>query len=116
MTDSCSPRKLDPGLAQTYSKPSALMVSTMKSEPARPPVSTSGSATLASAPAATGAGCPAGVDLAAAAAGAAMAALTAAARLMNSRLGKEKRDGRFIDAAETIRLTWPTQRFSLACG
>src|SRR5712691_11129486 len=33
MTDSCSPRKLEPGFAQTYSNPSDLMTSTMKSEP-----------------------------------------------------------------------------------
>src|SRR5580704_10992973 len=35
MIDSCRPRKLDPGLAQTYSMPRDLMTSTMKSEPLR---------------------------------------------------------------------------------
>src|ERR1700722_16524391 len=35
MTDSCRPRKLDPGLAHTYSNPSVLSTSTMKSEPVR---------------------------------------------------------------------------------
>src|SRR5919202_790007 len=35
MIDSCRLRKLDPGLAATYSIPSALMTSTMKSEPGR---------------------------------------------------------------------------------
>src|SRR5580692_1258500 len=35
MIDSCSPRKLEPGLAQTYSIPRDLMTSTMKSEPLR---------------------------------------------------------------------------------
>jgi hypothetical protein len=67
-----------------YSKPSALIVSTMKSDPARPPVSGSGSVVDDS-----GAGVDvAGVgDCAAAAAGAAMAALAAAALRMNSRLG-----------------------------
>src|SRR5262245_27070964 len=35
MIDSCKPRKLDPGLAATYSKPSAFSTSTMKSEPLR---------------------------------------------------------------------------------
>src|SRR5436190_9101536 len=33
MNDSCSERKLDPGLAATYSKPRDLSTSTMKSEP-----------------------------------------------------------------------------------
>src|SRR6266542_2575236 len=32
MIDSCSPSKLDPGLAPTYSKPRLLMTSTMKSD------------------------------------------------------------------------------------
>src|ERR1700757_609702 len=41
MTDSCSPRKLEPGFEQTYSMPSDLMTSTMKSEPVRSAVSTS---------------------------------------------------------------------------
>src|SRR5579863_8490094 len=35
------PRKLDPGFAQTYSKPSDLITSTMKSDPVRSAVSTS---------------------------------------------------------------------------
>src|SRR5580704_11919435 len=35
MIDSCRPRKLEPGLAQTYSIPRDLMTSTMKSEPLR---------------------------------------------------------------------------------
>src|SRR6476659_955968 len=35
MIDSCRPRKLDPGLAATYSKPSDFSTSTMKSEPLR---------------------------------------------------------------------------------
>src|SRR5215471_21574946 len=35
MIDSCSPRKLEPGFAQTYSKPSDLNTSTMKSDPLR---------------------------------------------------------------------------------
>src|SRR5215510_9725214 len=35
MIDSCRPRKLEPGLAATYSKPSAFSTSTMKSEPLR---------------------------------------------------------------------------------
>src|SRR3974390_634349 len=39
--DSCSARKLEPGLEQTYSKPSFLITSTMKSEPGRSAVSTS---------------------------------------------------------------------------
>src|SRR5205809_5219505 len=33
MSDSCSPSKLDPGFAATYSIPSDLITSTMKSEP-----------------------------------------------------------------------------------
>src|SRR5580704_556321 len=41
MMDSCKPRKLDPGQAQTYSKPSDLITSTMKSDPVRSAVSTS---------------------------------------------------------------------------
>src|SRR5665213_1404244 len=41
MIDSCSPRKLEPGFAQTYSNPSDLITSTMKSEPVRSTVSTS---------------------------------------------------------------------------
>src|SRR4051812_35297983 len=41
MIDSCSPRKLWPGLAQMYSKPSDFRMSTMKSEPVRPCVSSS---------------------------------------------------------------------------
>src|SRR5579871_514382 len=41
MMDSCSPRKLEPGLAKRYSKPSDLSTSTMKSEPGRSAVSTS---------------------------------------------------------------------------
>src|SRR6266850_4107864 len=35
MIDSCRPRKLEPGLAATYSKPSVLRTSTMKSDPLR---------------------------------------------------------------------------------
>src|SRR5690348_3058181 len=35
------PRKLDPGFAQTYSNPSDLITSTMKSDPVRSAVSTS---------------------------------------------------------------------------
>src|SRR5882672_3442610 len=35
------PRKLDPGFAQTYSKPSDLITSTMKSDPVRSAVRTS---------------------------------------------------------------------------
>src|ERR1700732_4578764 len=41
MTDSWRPRKLEPGLEQTYSMPSDLMTSTMKSEPERVSVRTS---------------------------------------------------------------------------
>src|ERR1700752_1693278 len=41
MTDSWRPRKLEPGLEQTYSIPSDLMTSTMKSEPERVSVRTS---------------------------------------------------------------------------
>src|SRR3990172_9889306 len=41
MTDSCSPRKLEPGLEQMYSMPSDLRMSTMKSDPVRSVVSTS---------------------------------------------------------------------------
>src|SRR6266852_6474516 len=41
MTDSCSPRKLEPGLEQMYSMLSDLMTSTMKSEPVRSAVRTS---------------------------------------------------------------------------
>src|SRR5260370_40568208 len=41
MTDSCRPRKLDPGLAATYSRPNDLMTSIMKSEPGRSVVCTS---------------------------------------------------------------------------
>src|SRR5579859_1068284 len=41
MTDSCSPRKLEPGFEQMYSMSSDLMTSTMKSEPVRSAVSTS---------------------------------------------------------------------------
>jgi hypothetical protein len=92
MIDSCSPRKLDPGLAHTYSKPSALIVSTMKSEPARPPVNGSSATGSAADAAAVVSGDCAAVG----AAGVAIAALTAAARRMNSRLGSDKRDRRFI--------------------
>src|ERR1700733_4526592 len=42
MIDSCSPRKLEPGLAERYSKSRDLTTSTMKSEPGRFVVSTSG--------------------------------------------------------------------------
>src|SRR5258708_22930129 len=42
MIDSCSPRKLEPGLAEMYSKSRDLITSTMKSEPGRSVVSTSG--------------------------------------------------------------------------
>src|SRR5687767_10004943 len=45
MNDSCSDRKLDPGLAATYSKPSDLNTSTMKSDPGRSVVITSTCAT-----------------------------------------------------------------------
>src|ERR1700688_1552167 len=38
------PRKLDPGFAQTYSNPSALITSTMKSDPVRSAVKTSATA------------------------------------------------------------------------
>src|ERR1700686_1461595 len=41
MSDSCNPRKLDPGLAARYSKPSDLITSTMKSDPGRSVVCTS---------------------------------------------------------------------------
>src|ERR1700719_3195968 len=41
MSDSCNPRKLDPGLAARYSKPSDLITSTMKSDPGRSVVRTS---------------------------------------------------------------------------
>src|ERR1700676_1367267 len=41
MIDSCIPRKLDPGLAHTYSNPSDLITSTMKSDPVRSAVKTS---------------------------------------------------------------------------
>src|ERR1700730_1655208 len=41
MTDSCRPRKLEPGLEQTYSIPSDLMTSAMKSDPERVSVRTS---------------------------------------------------------------------------
>src|SRR3984885_2790625 len=42
MIDSCSPRKLEPGFAERYSKSRDLTTSTMKSEPGRFVVSTSG--------------------------------------------------------------------------
>jgi len=41
MMDSWMPRKLDPGFAQTYSNPSDLITSTMKSDPVRSAVRTS---------------------------------------------------------------------------
>src|SRR5689334_10828544 len=41
MTDSCRPRKLEPGLAQMYSKPRDLRTSSIKSEPERSTVSVS---------------------------------------------------------------------------
>src|SRR5580692_2228643 len=41
MIDSWMPRKLDPGLAHTYSNPSDLITSTMKSDPVRSAVRTS---------------------------------------------------------------------------
>src|ERR1700722_831370 len=41
MSDSCNPRKLDPGLDARYSKPRDLITSTMKSEPGRFVVRTS---------------------------------------------------------------------------
>src|SRR5579859_4521254 len=41
MIDSCRPRKLEPGLAQTYSNPIDLRTSTMTSEPVRSAVKTS---------------------------------------------------------------------------
>src|SRR6266853_1385488 len=41
MIDSWIPRKFDPGFAQTYSNPSDLITSTMKSDPVRSTVSTS---------------------------------------------------------------------------
>src|SRR5579859_5439720 len=47
MTDSCRPRKLEPGLEQTYSIPSDLMTSTIKSEPERVSVRTSSFAGVA---------------------------------------------------------------------
>src|SRR2546423_290408 len=45
MNDSCSERKLEPGLAATYSKPSDLSTSTMKSDPGFSTVSTSTAST-----------------------------------------------------------------------
>src|SRR5262245_25366787 len=104
MIDSWRPRKLEPGLAHTYSKPRALIVSTMKSDPARPPVSASGSA--AGAPGA-GSAAPPGPCALALAAGAAMAAPTAAACRMNSRRGEEKRGRRFIGGiVRTFYASW----------
>src|SRR5712691_11330334 len=44
MIDSCSARKLEPGLAQMYSNPSDFSTSTMKSEPGRSAVNTSAAA------------------------------------------------------------------------
>src|ERR1019366_5805567 len=41
ITDSCKPRKLEPGLAAIYSKPRDLITSTMKSEPERSVVNAS---------------------------------------------------------------------------
>src|ERR1700730_7071000 len=41
MSDSCNPRKLDPGLAARYSKPNDLITSTIKSDPGRSVVRTS---------------------------------------------------------------------------
>src|SRR5271167_1710391 len=41
MIDSCKARKDEPGFAATYSKPSDLMTSTMKSDPGRSVVYTS---------------------------------------------------------------------------
>src|SRR5579863_6192453 len=41
MIDSWMPRKLDPGLAQTYSNPNDLITSTIKSDPVRSAVRTS---------------------------------------------------------------------------
>src|SRR5579862_1583097 len=45
MRDSCSDRKLDPGTAATYSNPSDLITSTMKSDPGRSTFKTSTDAT-----------------------------------------------------------------------
>src|ERR1700674_980389 len=51
------PRKLDPGFAQTYSNPSDLITSTMKSDPVRSAVRTSApEGTSVSAPADMGGG------------------------------------------------------------
>src|SRR5205809_6987273 len=41
MIDSCSARNVEPGLAATYSKPSDLLTSSMKSDPGRSVVYTS---------------------------------------------------------------------------
>src|SRR5215813_6990855 len=41
MIDSCNARNVDPGLAATYSMPSVLMTSSMKSDPGRSVVYTS---------------------------------------------------------------------------
>src|ERR1700680_2736688 len=57
MMDSWMPRKLDPGFAQTYSNPSDLITSTMKSDPVRSAVRTSApDGTSVSAPADIGGG------------------------------------------------------------
>src|SRR5438876_3063512 len=84
MTDSCRPLKLEPGLAATYSKPSALMTSTMKSPPGLSVVRTStvpaGSASRAIVGALAGPGrVAAGADCAATSASGPVALPTSAA-------------------------------------
>src|SRR5216684_551343 len=85
MTDSCRPRKLEPGLEQMYSMPSVLMTSTMKSEPVRSavrtsapdgvPISASGDIAGGGLEPRSGAGCFAGTAEVAASAAAPAAAL-----------------------------------------
>src|SRR5690242_10848693 len=71
MIDSCKPRKLDPGFAQTYSNPSDFKTSTMKSPPGRSAVNTS----------TTGEGVPDSASRAAAEGALARAGLASCARL-----------------------------------
>src|SRR5262245_4235102 len=93
MTDSCSPSKLEPGFAATYSKPSVLKTSTMKSEPGRSMMRdemAGGSPVSAANCAADGSGAPdlVGADCAGSAAtegAATMAAAPAAAPLRKPR-------------------------------
>src|SRR5580704_4292818 len=114
MTDSCRPRKLEPGLEQTYSIPSDLMTSTIKSEPERVSVRTSSFAGVpisASAGRGGGGALRASICWARDAMGlAANAAAPTAALLRNARRSIEALGEPFLDLHTITPPNWPQMR------